>query len=320
MLPHIRMHAYLGLLLIIAAVLATTSCQLVTNTRPGMQSKVGNYFDEEGHTYRKLDDHIFKLKMRLSGVLTPQKFVKEIGVWIFLLAPHDPDKTPILFLHGHWSGPPVFQELVESIDSEKYEPWMVFYPSGLDIRETRRLLQLNLARLSDYYNTDEVYIVAYSFGGLLAREVLVNTKPEHEMPRVPLFIGIANPWGGSIPTDTGAKFALTANPDSHLSYGAESWKQAYHTAPFIAHMYQRPMPKTTEFHMIYSVGGNDEELPGRDDGMLHEASLGRKEALAEAASVTVFEKPTHSSVITHYLAISRVIEILADFESRMTAK
>ncbi|MBN2718531.1 MAG: hypothetical protein JXX14_21990 [Deltaproteobacteria bacterium] len=301
---------------LVMGLLMSTGCRLVTNSRIGMQVKVSKYFDEEGRTYPKLDDNIFKMKMRLSGVLTPQKFVKEIGIWVFLLEPHDPGKTPILFLHGHWTGPPVFREMLESIDTDKYEPWLVFYPSGLDIRETTRFLQLNLARLSKYYNQDEIYIIAYSMGGVLARETIVSMKPAFEMPRIPLFIGIANPWGGSIPTTAGANVAITANPDSNFSYGAEAWKQVHNTAPFVKHMFDRKMPKETEFHMIYSVGGEDPDLPGRDDGMLHEGSLGRPEALAEAKSVTIFEKPTHASIISHYLAIQRTLEILADFEAR----
>lgn len=300
----------------IVVLLSCASCRLVTDSRVTMQLKVNTYFDEEGHTYPKLDDRIFGRKMRLSGVLTPQGFVKEIGVWIFLLEPHDAAKIPILFLHGHWTGPQVFEELLQSIDTDKYEPWMVFYPSGLDIRETTKLLQLNLARISTFYKKDEVYVIAYSMGGILGRETIVSAKPEYEMPDIPLFIAVASPWGGSIPTTAGAKTAITAHPNSNISYGAEAWKQVHHTASFVQKMFRRPLPATTQFHMIYSVGGTEVELPGRDDGMLHEASLGRKEAVAEAASVTILEKPTHSTIITHYLAIDRILHLLADFEAQ----
>jgi len=226
---------------------------------------------------------------------------------------------PILLVHGHWSGPPVFKELAESIDTSKYELWYTYYPAGLDINETVAMFQINLARLANYYHTDEVIVLAYSMGGPVARQTIATADPSLKLPVVPLFIGVANSWDGSMKTNAGAKTAITADPEKAASYGAESWKQVYAGAPFVRGMFRHPLPQETEFHMIYSFGGDDPKIPGRDDGVLHEASLARKEALAEAASVTVFDQPDHQTIIGHYLCIKRINEILGAFEASRSA-
>ncbi|MBN2804756.1 MAG: hypothetical protein JXR91_16795 [Deltaproteobacteria bacterium] len=298
------------IILLLVASSSFSGCRLITNSRAGMQVKVNNYFKEDGQKYPKLDDKLFTLKMRVSGVITPQKFVKEIGVWIFLTEPYDPKKIPLLLVHGHWSGPPPLQELSESIDRTRFQPWFVYYPSGLDVRKTAQMLAINLARLADYYKKDEIPVIAYSMGGVVARQAIIKGQQMEGFPHIPLFIGVANPWDGSIKTNSGSKTAIMANPDEGFSYGAESWKQVYNHSPYIRGIFKYSLPKETEFHIIYSVGGHNSKLPGRDDGVLHEASLARPEAVAEAKSVTVLETPTHQNIISHYLAIKRINEIL----------
>lgn len=287
------------------------SCSAVTSARPSMKVQVKSYFDEDGHEYPNLDDRIFRLKMRATGVLTPQKFVKEIGFWIFLTEPHDPGKIPVVFLHGHWTGPTAFKELAASIDREKYEPWFTYYPTGLEIKETVAMFRLNLARLANYYEQDKVVLVAYSMGGLIAKEALSITDDGIHMPDIPLLIGIANPWGGSIKTTTGAKTSITASPDRQASYGPDSWKQLTEEADYIQNLFDTPFPDDLEFHIIYGLGGDDEDIPGPDDGTLTERSLARPEAVEQADSVTVFQDLSHKTIITDKQTIDLVNEKLS---------
>jgi len=298
------------IVLLILWAVAAASCSPVTNSRPGMQIKVNKYFDEEGHEYPDLDDSIFSMKMCVTGVLTPQKFSKEIGFWIFTTEPHKPGRIPVVFLHGHWTGPSVFKELAASLDKERFEPWFTYFPTGLDIRELAAMFRLALARVAAYHGRDEVAVVAFSMGGLVAKEALSSEDDGANLPEIPLLIGIANPWGGSIKTTTGAKSAITASPDREFSYGTESWKQFWEGAEYIEHLFDKPFPEDLEFHMIYGVGGDDEDLPGRNDGTLREASLAREEAVAQALSVTVLEEADHKNIIFAPETILRVNEIL----------
>lgn len=304
--------------IIVLSLVIVGGCRLVTNSRAGMRVKVNRYFDEDGHKWPTLEDSIFSLKMRVSGVLTPQKFVQEIGFWIFLTEPHDPKKIPVVLVHGHWTGPPAFKQLVSEMDTEHFEPWFTYYPTGLNINESAEMFRISLARLAKYYRRDAVAMIAFSMGGLVAREALSGATRANEMPDVPLLIGIANPWGGSIKTGTGARSAFLADPYGRFSYGAESWKMFYDDAPYIRHLYQKKLPEKTAFHLIYGVGGIDEELPGRNDNTLCEQSLARPEAVAEAASVTVLENATHQTIVSDAETIARVNELLTAYRLSIT--
>jgi len=144
-------------------------------------------------------------------------------------------------------------------------------------------------------------ILGFSMGGLVARQALRPTADNVTMPPVPLLIGIANPWGGSMEVRTGAR----------LAFAADSWRQFVDGSEFITRLFDDPLPTKTAVHMIYGLGGDDEFLPGPDDGMLGEQTMARAEARAEAASVTVVPDATHTSIISDDAAICKVTELLA---------
>jgi hypothetical protein len=300
-----------ALRLIVFALVGITITAAVQSctTRTHMRVSTNRYFDPEEGRYPSLDDTIFGPKMRISGVLSPRKFADIFGFWIFLTEPHKQKRIPVLLVHGHWTGPPVFKKLAASLDKTRFEPWFTYYPSGLSLPESASMLRINLSRLSAYYGNKEVAVAAYSLGGLVVRQALRPANDGVVMPKIPMLIGIANPWGGSIKTRAGTKFSFAGKEGSRLAV-AESWEEFVDQTPFINALFDDPMPKETEFHMMYGVGGNDDFLEGRDDGALPESSLGRKEAVAEADSVTIFEDLVHADIIYADKTMAKVNELL----------
>jgi pimeloyl-ACP methyl ester carboxylesterase len=301
----------------LAILTAVTSCLLlvifgctgITSSRARMRVMTRLYFDPESGKYPSLDNNIFGIKTRLTGILNPRKFADIFGFWIFLAEPHRPKRMPVLLVHGHWTGPPAFQKLADGLDQERFEPWYTYYPTGLSLSENASMLRINLSRLCEYYQQDEVAVVAFSMGGLVVRQALKPADDRVRMPKIPLLIGIANPWGGSIKTRPGTRFSFSGKKGSRLAM-AESWDEFVDQTPFITALFEDPLPKETAFHMIYGVGGDDDFLEGRDDGALPESSLGRKEAVAEARSVTVFEDLLHGNIIYSDKTIAKVNELL----------
>ena len=289
--------------LLVAIIAALVSgCFIYTTKTWRMRSMINEYFDPEKGIYPSLDDKIFDTRTRFTGIMDSRHFAEEFGFWIFLTEPHDPARIPVVLVHGHWTGPPAFKRLAASLDRKHFEPWFTYYPTGEDLQEIAIQFRQNLERLCAYYHQQTVVIIGFSMCGLVARQALRPMEDNVTMPRVPLLIGISNPWGGSMKVRTGTRF----------TFAAKSWHQFVDGSEFITHLFDDPLPAETAFHMIYGLGGDDEFLPGPDDGMLSEQTMRRPEAVAQAASVMIVPEATHTSIISDARAICKVNELLAD--------
>jgi hypothetical protein len=68
---------------------------------------------------------------------------------IYLIRPYDPNKIPILFIHGLLSSPLSWQNLTNELCSdpkilEHYQPWFFLYPTGESILESSAQLREDL--------------------------------------------------------------------------------------------------------------------------------------------------------------------------------
>ena len=103
---------------------------------------------------------------------------------IYLIHPYDPNKVPILFVHGLLSSPLSWQILVNDLCAdpkilEHYQPWFFLYPTGQPVLESAAQLREDLQatqRLFDPQGTSipshHVVVVAHSMGGLLAHTLV----------------------------------------------------------------------------------------------------------------------------------------------------
>lgn len=108
----------------------------------------------------------------------------------YLATEYDPEKIPLIFVHGLLSTPLDFEQLASAIASEpdlwdRYQLWYYFYPSGdpwiitaAHFREDFR----NLANTLDPEKDDhplrkETTLIAHSMGGLISR-LSVSEDPE----------------------------------------------------------------------------------------------------------------------------------------------
>ena len=107
---------------------------------------------------------------------------------IYLIHPYDPNKIPLLFVHGLLGTPLSWQNLTNDLCSdpkilEHYQPWFFFYPTGQPILESSAQLREDLQatqRLFDPSGTAvasrHVVVVAHSMGGLLAHTLVSDSR------------------------------------------------------------------------------------------------------------------------------------------------
>jgi pimeloyl-ACP methyl ester carboxylesterase len=106
---------------------------------------------------------------------------------IYLIHPYDPNKIPILFIHGLLSSPISWQNLTNDLCSdpkvlEHYQPWFFLYPTGEpvlesaaelreDLQATQRLFDPNGTAIASHH----VVVVAHSMGGLLGHTLVSDS-------------------------------------------------------------------------------------------------------------------------------------------------
>ena len=113
------------------------------------------------------------------GLLDPHKSEKLRGV--YMLEPYDPNRIPVVMVHGLWSSPltwmPMFNELRSFQELRRnYQFWFYQYPTGQpfwisatqmrsDLFELRRTLDPELL----HPVLDQMVLVGHSMGGLVSR-------------------------------------------------------------------------------------------------------------------------------------------------------
>jgi pimeloyl-ACP methyl ester carboxylesterase len=106
---------------------------------------------------------------------------------IYLIHPYDPNKIPILFIHGLLSSPLSWQNLTNELCSdpkilEHYQPWFFLYPTGQSILESSAELREDLQATQRLFDpsgegvvSHRVVVVAHSMGGLLAHTLVSDS-------------------------------------------------------------------------------------------------------------------------------------------------
>ncbi|MBV8102573.1 MAG: alpha/beta hydrolase [Verrucomicrobia bacterium] len=106
---------------------------------------------------------------------------------VYLIHPYDPNKIPILFIHGLLSSPLSWQNLTNDLCSdpkilEHYQPWFFLYPTGQPVLESAAELRDELERTQHLFDpsgsaiaSHHVVIVAHSMGGLLAHTLISDS-------------------------------------------------------------------------------------------------------------------------------------------------
>ncbi len=94
-----------------------------------------------------IEDKLFSEKYARKGFWSPLEFYKEIGGNIYFLEKYDPDKIPVLFVHGSSGSPQNWLTILKSLDRTRYQPWFFYYPSGASIDSMSYLMFWKLYNL-----------------------------------------------------------------------------------------------------------------------------------------------------------------------------
>ncbi|WP_395748562.1 esterase/lipase family protein [Prosthecobacter sp.] len=120
------------------------------------------------------------------GLLYPERTLGDCQ--LYRMDSYDPQRIPVVFVHGLMSDPHIWLNTVNAISSDpelrkKYQPWYFLYPTGMSVPQTSARLRASLQQARDHYDPDRndpgmnrMILVGHSMGGLLSRMQAIDPK------------------------------------------------------------------------------------------------------------------------------------------------
>ena len=118
------------------------------------------------------------LLVGLMGALRAAHYEKKTG--LYFLQPYDPDRIPVVFVHGLISTPFDWVKTINGLQADpeirkRYQFWVFAYPTGNPVLYSALRLREELARVDKAYPNHKDYIlVGHSMGGLLSQAQVTN--------------------------------------------------------------------------------------------------------------------------------------------------
>ncbi len=106
---------------------------------------------------------------------------------MYMIEPYDPDKIPVVMVHGFWSSPvtwlPMFNDLRANPEIRKqYQFWFYMYPTGQpfwisarQMRDDLLTLRQTVDPLNQSESLEQMILVGHSMGGLLSRMQTIDS-------------------------------------------------------------------------------------------------------------------------------------------------
>lgn len=114
----------------------------------------------------------------LVGGFEARHYPAQIG--LYFLQPYDPDRIPLIFVHGLFSTPFTWVQTINGLQADPeirkhYQFWVFAYPTGYPILYSALRLREELARVDQAYPNHQPYVVVgHSMGGMLTHDQVVT--------------------------------------------------------------------------------------------------------------------------------------------------
>lgn len=244
----------------------------------------------------ELDEERFGPQAGEMSAWRPRDMERLYRPGLYFLEPHDPDRIPVVFVHGLGGYGRQFEPIIEAMDRSRFQPWAFIYPSGVRLEHSAEHLQAAIREAYVDTESRHLCVVAHSVGGLVARQALIAHMAEQEEPRIRGLTTVATPWGGLNAVASGVRMAPEVVP---------AWYDLVPDQGFIRSLYRRPLPRRMPFVLLFSF---QEGSVG--DGVVPIDSQLRQEAQEEASTIRGVEA-THPGSLEHPVVLRYVNRSLA---------
>jgi pimeloyl-ACP methyl ester carboxylesterase len=201
---------------------------------------------------RKIYDAVFSLQNAQVGYWSPTNFMKSFGANFYMEEPYDPEKIPVIFVHGSNGSPRDWVYFRIRLDKKRYQAIYFYYPSGLRLTLVARILHEQLTAFEQKAGFKKACLVAHSMGGLITQEMLTTYGLENHARYIKLYITLATPWSGFKSADT----AVATSPKK-LPF----WIDIASRSMFIKKLLTKSLPGEIDHYLFF--GKADRVSQGR---------------------------------------------------------
>ncbi|MDX1964825.1 MAG: hypothetical protein SFX18_16875 [Pirellulales bacterium] len=127
-----------------------------------------------------------KLDASTSGLLNPGSTEELAG--LYLLEPYNPDKIPVVFVHGLWSSPITWMEMFNDLQGSadlrsRYQFLFYFYPTGQPFWYSATRFRGDLRNYRQTFDPqsrqpamEQMVLIGHSMGGLVSRLQVIDSE------------------------------------------------------------------------------------------------------------------------------------------------
>ncbi|WP_394139297.1 lipase family alpha/beta hydrolase [Vibrio chagasii] len=234
-----------------------------------------------------LEDPPFERKNAKLGMWQPLTFLLEHNAGLYFLSEYDPNKIPILFVHGINATALDFAPLIEKVDQSKYQIWVFNYPSGLSLALNSKGLNNLMHTVVTQYKIQQLHVVAHSMGGLIVANSIRHCRIGQLCDFVSSMTTISSPFGGVASAKQGIEYSPVVMP---------AWVDLNPEGKFIADLFSDNNQNHTPHFLAFGYNSGELFNTKSNDGVINLSSQLSRPAQLHASQILGYNE-NHLSIL-----------------------
>jgi len=197
------------------------------------------------YVYPSLDDDFFDPRFGNEGLYNPASLMAHTQGFLFGLEDYDVNKTTVLFVHGIGGTPRDWKFYAEGLDRRRFQPFFLYYPSGMPLDKISSLLAQVISSLdrSSRNSSHRIVLAAHSMGGLIALSAIQKLAAEGLPSSLALYCSFSTPYDGSESARKGVETAPFVVP---------AWQDIAMGSEFLKKQQSQPFPRPLPFYLFFT--------------------------------------------------------------------
>lgn len=257
-----------------------------------------NRADQNTGRVVSLDDDMFSRDNASEGFWKPLDYREKFGGGLMFLQDYEVGKTPVVFVHGVSGTALEFFGMIAALDREKFQPWILQYPSGFPLDLVSNYFVEAMNELEAKHDFENVIVIAHSMGGLMTRSFVMKQQESKSNYKLSMVMTINSPLYGMDSAASGVKSSPIVVP---------AWRDVASGSDFVKRVHAWDWPESIPYHLVCSF------LPDEsNDGVVPLKSQISLELQDEASEIYVFNMQ-HAEILQESAFIERFNAVLEQY-------